>query len=934
MRVLYGREEPLRVLIDPATPVVVVTGDEGAGKSTLLSACRNTAQESSLASVDITRLPHRTGGLQVAIFNQLIAITDLLVRDQTVADRFAHKVATRARTAVGPRRKEFALAVAKELLTLVKERVGSDLGQALGEFFASSATDGSEAIREKLHNQVDADALRALVDIADEVASLGEASTLYLLFENAQNLSDEDLRQLADLASVLPASVVLRLEHQDASDEHRRRIRLLTSAGITEVSLSGLSEETVRFWCRARNVPESLHKRIYQSTHGYPLFVDDAIDQVNANRRLGNISPTENFRASTVESLNELDPESAAAARRLSAFLDPPQDERVVDILGEGMTLTRWEGVRSRLERARIFTTSANGVPWFHEVRRRCIWESLSPALRNEVADRAVSFIVDSYREARDPELLINLALVAPASTEVRNDPRALHMAGATLDEVALLSSLLEIAEGQNGSAQPEIPTALGDAVFDYCRLAFMPDVDALPALESLGAAEVVFVANNDQASALIPRLSELAYMLTLGRAGAELPRFPVPTIASVLFRTAISRYLHDFVTCSYGIGYPSLRKLVEDGAAAYRAQTQRHVVGRSVHGVLLRASIEQQPFYAYSTFHDAEKAARSAVDLQRAAGRHLGLTVDIDWLSQFPTGMIRGRRFVNALERIAFTPRSDLTFMDVVSQKADLLRYVRASCSRIEKAVLDLEKATSYFVLEKGRDAMVVEVAGGSDGVRKLESVVPDDYSFSGPYKWANLRKMLNLGIGESVESISFTSSGATFHDPKRILDSLSKKAQQYNRNQPRPWVDASAHALQNALSVSMRDTYHDAQALCAVLSQYGDVRLKPRKTLLAVYAPGEEGERLGWRHAMAVYTRIPTPDINYDTVKVKVIECDDTDLRSQDFDAHFAEDLAAVPRASDGHSALGRPGGMANANFLLCRELGYEAGSVSFFR
>ncbi|WP_078495845.1 ATP-binding protein [Streptomyces sp. LaPpAH-108] len=927
MRVLYGREKPIRTLIDPSIPVVVVTGDSGVGKSTVLSACRDSVQESHLASVNITRLPHRTGGLQVSIFNQLMLIATQLIREQKSATQFAQKVANRARAVIGPRRKDFALAVAKELLNVVKERVGSDTGQAMGEFFADISADNSESMLERLHTQVDADALQALVDIADEVASASEASPLYLFFENAQNLSDEDLRQLADLPSMLPERVVLRLEHMDSKDDHRRRIRLMVSAGIVEAPLRGLGEEVVQFWCQTQNIPEALHKRIHRSTNGYPLFVDDAISQVKANRRLGNISPNENFRASTIDGLNDLDPEAASAARRLSAFIDPPQREHITDILGEGMTLARWEGVEARLERARIFTTSADGIPWFHELRRRCIWESLSSAFRREVADRAVSFIADSFEETRNPELLINLALVASDSSEVRNDPRARHIVDATLDEVALLSALLEIAEVDNRSPNPEIPTALGDSVFDYCRLVFMAEVDALSALENLNSAEIVFVSADDNASVLIPRLSRLAFILALGRAGVELPRFPIPAIASTIFGTAFSPRLLDFVTCSYGIGYPRLRKVVEDGVKAHKIQAQQQSSGRSVHSVFLRGSIEQQPFYAYSTFSDAETAARSFADLRGAAGRHWGVSVDIDQLFQLPTVRIRDRRFTNALERIKFTPHPESSFMKEVSKKAALLRYVRASCSGIERAVLDLEETTSYFVLEKGRDAVVVEVTGGGDGVKKLDGLVPDDYRFAGPYRWADLRKMLNLGIGEKVGRITFSTAGATRYEPKNILDALSSKARQFNKSQPFLNVSTSSSALQAALSASLRDTYHDAQALCAVLSQYGDVSLMPRKTLLVIYIHGEEGKYFSWGNSRAVYLRFPTPGAAHDTIKVKVIECESIDSRAEDFNSHFAEDLREAPHSLD----VDRITGSAVTSFWLRRELGYE-DSVTF--
>ncbi|MEV5098721.1 hypothetical protein ACFC5H_15805 [Streptomyces rochei] len=660
--------------------------------------------------------------------------------------------------------------------------------------------------------------------------------------------------------------------------------------------------------------------------------MDDAISQAIADRRVTNISPAENFRLSTIDNLNDLDPESASAARQLSAFIEPPTQEDIVGILGSEMNTVRWEGVRSRLERARIFTTGTDGSPWFHEVRRRCIWESLSPPLRREVADRAVSFILSSFRDTEDLELLVNLALIAPDSSEVQNDPRAKYLSRANLDEIALISALLEIAESNKEAPSPEVPTAFGDPVFDYCRLAFKEDLNALPSLERLTAAEIIFVAENDDASVLIPRLSELAFLVALGRAGAELPRFPMPAIASVIFRTSIAPRLHQFVTCSYGIGYPRLLNAVTKGEKAHRAARPHHPHGRSTHSIFLRAEIEQQPFYAYSTFPDAETATLSAQDLQGAGGRHWGLHVDVNWVLQLPTGRVRSRRFLTALERVQFTPRPGLSFRSEVAKKADLLRHVRASCNRLERAVFDLEETISYIVLERDRDVMVVEVTGSGDGVAEPDTPVPDDYRFAGPYKWTELKQTLNLRSGERVSNVTISTTEGGYHDPKHVLESMSNKAREYNRSQPRIEISSSTDALQNALSKAQQDSYHDAQALCAVLSQYGDASLTPRRTLLLIHTHGEEGRYFHPHRAAAVYLAIPAPELEHDVVTVKVVERKDMSFDTEIFAAAFSEELSEIPVTShesrDWRSFLS----MANPSYLLCRELGYEDGAVGF--
>ncbi|MFD3309943.1 AAA family ATPase [Streptomyces sp. NPDC058694] len=934
MTSLYGRDDALEQLSTPTNPVLLVTGDEGVGKSALLSTCRDTVKVSHLVGEQMTRLPHRSGGLQISILNQLISIVSELATRSSATAVLREKITSRI-SAVGSRRKEFAVVIAKELLTVVKERIGSDIGQALGEFFASASTDNSESILESLYTRVDTDALQAIVDIASDVASLKPGSALYLFFENAQNLSNEDLRQLADLPSLLPSNVFVRLEHQDSNDEHRQRIRLLRSGGVTEIPLTGLSEHVVASWCRDEDVPASLHTRVYASTRGYPLFVDDAIAQISANRRLGNISLGENFLENTLDSLNDLEPDDAAAARQLSAFIDPPPGDLIADILGGEMTTARWDGMQARLKRAKIFTPNSGGAPWFHEVRRRCIWESLSAPLRREAADRAVDFILSTFEETEDPELLVNLALIGSASSLVEQDPRAQYLSDAALDDIALLSALLEIAEPDAAGPSPEISTAFGDPVFDYCRQVFMEDVDAATALEKLASAQVIHVTENEHAAVLIPRLTKLAHLLALGRAGSELPRFPTTRIASFIFRTALSPRLEDFTTCAYGIGYPALPKAVADGDKTHKGACTRlqKPANRYVDAVLLRASIEKQPYYAFSTFSDAEKAMRSAAALQGAGGDYWGLHLDVDWVLQLPTGKIRSRRFLNALNRIHFEPRSDLPFLQEVTKKADLLRYIRANLTHLERAVLGLEESISYTVTEKEGSAMVVEVTGRGDGVTVLDPANYSDYRFSGPYRWATLRKALSLQVGEGTRNVTHGSTGGTYYQPKYILEKFERRAMEYNRYQPKPQVQASAEALQMALSVAVRDSFYDAQSLAAVLGQYGEVTLSPRKTLLLVHTHGEEGRRFGWRNSGAAFLNYPDPTLDHDTISVKVVEIEQPDFTNELFGTEFAGELAQIPDAAARRRDWRRYLGVSDVQYMISRELGYEDGEVGFF-
>ncbi|MGW3936274.1 hypothetical protein [Streptomyces phaeochromogenes] len=935
MNSFYGRDDSLRSLSDPQNPIVVVTGDEGVGKSALLASCRESVKAGHLVGEQITRLPHRTGGLQASILSQLTSITAGLALERSAVSKLGEQFAIRSRAVIGSRRKEFGLAVAKELLTVIKERLGSDTGQALGEFFSSVSVDNSGSLLEALNTKIDGDALQAVVDIAGDVASLKSGSVLYLFFENAQSLSDDDLRQLADISSMLPSNVVFRVEHQDSNEEHRRRIRILRSGGITQIPLTGLDEAVVNSWCRTEGVPASLHKRVYVSTRGYPLFVGDAISQALAKGRVEDIHPKENFRLNTLDSLNDLDLDVAAAARQLSAFIDPPPQDLIGEILGEGMTKVRWEGVQARLQQSRIFATEVSGVPWFHEARRRCIWESLSTQTKRDLADRAVEIITSLFKDTGDSELLVNLALIGAASSKVQQDSRASYLCGATLDEIALLSALLEIAEPIDEGPSPKVPTAWGDSVFDYSREAFMPEVDAVSALEGLSAAEIIFVAQNENAAVLIPRLTEVAYFIALGRAGAELPRFPMVGLATVIFRYAISHRVDGFVTCNYGIGKKGLLAAIEDGKKAYVAERTRsqELIRPYVDAVFLRASVEQQPYYAYSTFPDADQARRSADSLKHAGGDYWDLHLDVDWVLQLPAGKIRSRRFLSALGRVKFEPRQGLSYLQEVTKKADLMRYVRVNLDHLEKAVLGLDEAVSYVVLEKDGHAILIEVTGRGDGVTSLPSSSYSDYIFSGPYRWATLKNMLNLKSGEGTKNVTIQTMGATHSEPKKILEGLERKAKSYNRHQPPIRIRTTQEDLSDALSASVRDIFFDAQALNAVLGQYGSVNLTPQKTLMMIYRSGEEGRRLEGCQSEAVYLTIPDPSLDHDMIDVEVVECaSSAEFDTELFGVAFIEQLAEIPEIVDGSRDWRRFLSVGDAHYVISRLLGYEVGDVRF--
>jgi hypothetical protein len=117
-----------------------------------------------------------------------------------VADRLAREGA-----------QELAKVIGKELLALVRGRVGDDVGKAFGGYVEELKSTVDERLAVRLTAAVDPGVAGMILDFATEVCAFVGDHRVVLALDAGERLREEDVRLLADLAEQLPDQLQLRI---------------------------------------------------------------------------------------------------------------------------------------------------------------------------------------------------------------------------------------------------------------------------------------------------------------------------------------------------------------------------------------------------------------------------------------------------------------------------------------------------------------------------------------------------------------------------------------------------------------------------------------------------------------------------------------------------------------------------------------------------
>jgi hypothetical protein len=926
----YGHHQPLTALAESERSVTVVTGDSGTGKSRLLAVAQDAARDRVTAAPAPVPLRRSAGSLQAALVDALAAAAAESAQDPAVARRVGQRVIAAAAAAGTGAAANLVKAVGKELVAAVKARVGPEAGAALAEFAAGLATAPADEIAARLRTARVDGALETITALAEDVAG-AVGSRLVIALDDGDLLPEEDVRLLSDLADYGTAALRVRVAWSTADPEQDRRVRMLTDAGAARVELTGLSQQAVSAWLDAEGLPDALAEPVHRISGGYPLLVEGiaghllaggCLDDFAADARHGELV------GRLLESaLDGLGMDAALAARRLSVFYDPPPDERAAAYLH--LDATAWAETQRRLVAARVLSSIVNGRPWFHEQRRRHLWDRVvTPQERGPIADAAVAELVEQLRQTGNPALPAAIARTARHATGPDTAHPAVAAAlAADADELAVAGALTELADHATGN-----PAVLGDNLLLHARDTYRTDGDLIDALGRLERRGLVHVAAGEQATAVAATWgTPLAAVVIAGRSADELNRLPVPAAASRVFEAVIRPLVSPFQEMVYGIGDPDLDALARH-ARDLRGDPTAPIPMRGWPALLLRARYGETPLYAAVTYRTEQERDSARARVTGLDHEHLGRPVRVDDALAHPAATIPSLRWVRAAAlvaradvlsagkaKLAADPPVDSA--EHARRRIDTLRVIRARTTDDERRALGLDRPVGYAIADSDDAQFTAEISGRDD----LIVLAPDDArAHNDPYYRFRLAQRLALAPGQGITRTTLHWPGGRRAEDAAVatIERLRQRAADYNRMQNRTRHLLTEQHLEQAVRDASARLWDDARALGENVT-IGNGRGWPPEHALRVVielTPPQDG----WVAAAdsgIVVAKIPGAA---DDIQLRVVHTTSADSRTppdQLMNDAFGYDLDQAPSYSYG-----------DARYSIARLLGHADEEIAF--
>jgi hypothetical protein len=773
--------------------------------------------------------------------------------------------------------RELSRVIGRELLAVVRGRVGDDVGKAFAEYLEELRSPVDESLLACLTAVADPGVAGLVLDFADEVCGHLGGQQIVLALDDGDRLNDDDGRLLVDVAERLPDCLRLHMAFSTRTDAYRQRVeRLLTaSASIDEQQVLGLDTESVATWLQDEGLDPGVAAEVARITGGYALHVGDLLEHLKRGGSVEDAPRNELFARHSNEAWQSLSLDVARHARALCVFGDPLPRDRALAFLG--LDATAWGEVQDRLWRGRIFSVEVNGQRWFHEQRRQyLVDEVLGADERAEVSAQAVRVLHNLVKDDGMVERLGELATLAAAATPLLQADN--HLAGALaleFDELALAASLLELIE-------PTDPAVRGDILVDYARSVFGAQGDLVQALRRFGQRDLVVVAQNGSgATAVAPSWgSELAAAAVAGRAVRELGRLPVTRAASAVFDLEVLSRLGPFTGANYGLGRPSMGKLSEM-ATGLRRPSPGYIGSFDLgSNLLIRGDYAGRDLYAAIAFASPIERDAARQRLDGLNGEVFGQRYEINDLLSHPVGHVPSRRFLEAAGRLsgetigppAFASRyisldlqTPVVPQEAVRRKAAILHAVRERSSELERMAARVDEPVGYAYIDQDKSSWEIEVRGGREGVEELPEL-PSGLRWDDPYLMFRLSEHLGLQQGEYITHLR-SRSGTVRRDPVvDVLGRLHWNAAQFNRHQGhrrRRSLVLDREWLEQALTQAARRNLEDAQALAAAAPVGEQMEPpQPRTTHLLVDLNRPRSDTVPGLDSTAHYFVVPDPD------------------------------------------------------------------------
>jgi hypothetical protein len=829
---LYGREQDLQRVADSAAALLLVTGDTGVGKSGLLQVAQ--AEAANAVAPPPVTLKCAPGSLQNGLLAALADATAELINERGLAAKALNRLTIVAKEMARDGGKRLGQVVAAELLNLVRGRIGAQAGDAVAEFLKDMRDAGNEELSQRIRSMVEPTIAATIVGYGQEVAQLaGDGQIVILALDRGEGLADKDLRLLADLVDAIPTRLRIRLGFATEAENHRAAVEnlLAHNPNVDEYAVKGITAEAVRNWFTDVGIEVSQAEAVHRVSAGYPLLIGPLIDHLADGGNVDEAPSNESFFRSAKGAWTRLsDPTARRTARRLAVIRDPMPEAHLRQLCD--IDVSGWADTVTQLQRARIFSTTVNGAPWFHEQRRLMIYRELSTEEREAYSADAAAVLATVARETREPLMTAEVAdLVQESHPSPEKWPQIFAIVGLDRVELAVAAALVELSQV---SARSAVPVGF---VLGYARSVFGAEGDLLSTVDRMADLGLVALGEN----AVATRFDDLGLATIQGRSLLELGRAPIPSLAFAAFAAL----------CSLGRGADALPGY---GHLPFADLAQTYNNGRTSREgrpcILVHAEYFNSPLSGLVDF--PSKSARDRA-MERTSGFSLDLAggqLRILHALPHPTVPIPRMRFANALRRLGrhmFKLPEDWSFpghwgvlpygqfqidtgpgwVDPPYIPEEYMRVVFAVNELVWNRSTEAERLATdstvppsiHWHYENGRLFRYDVVGSGSDLVQHRSTPTYDSSDSSASIRFA---QAFGLKAHQRVAHLWGIPEEALSRDPMadRILE-LSLRAREFNRAQDPFKLPLARERLEYLLLEARRREVEDANALLSVLPE-----------------------------------------------------------------------------------------------------------------
>lgn len=794
-----------------STAVVLLVGDSGSGKTSVLQAAQRRSNDGAVRP-DPVVCRFDDGALQSALLDGLAAAIASTGDARSAWKQLGDQLASAAIETAGALARDLAKALAKELLGAVKSRLGVDVGSGITAFWKALTTSKDDDLRRDIRSRSDADVVRLLVSLAETAANLLETD-IVLALDEANRLSDNDRRVLASIAAQPPQRVQIVAAWSNATASGREGIALLVEAGSEVLDIGGLSPADVAKWLRAERIDPSFTDRVYQLTRGYPLLVEGLVAHLRAGEPIDEFTGPDVFVKVLDAALLRLSAQANAAARRLSAFIEPIGGDRIADFLG--VSAVEWGAIRAELEYERILTVAHGDLLWFHEMRRNHLWNDvMDERERTEVAEAAFDLLLDEHRRRGgdiDSGMAVPIAgLAALASRQLAADPNLAAAVEFDRDELAVLAAAMEL------SSQNEAFIVSSDAVLIHAHTTFggaADLVDTLIRLADHGFLRVQRRAGQSETSVVDSQRVDIAEMDTAvkvvlhGRIQSILGRPAIPDVAGYVTRNHLEQVRLESTFMIIAAEESDTLDLIAS------ANLRRSFLYEPMLG--LRLHFGDQPISVAAIFNTPGDRAAAITHARAADGTESAQRrITIDKLLVEPSVRVASTLFLHSVWFASGLPvehnttkwwlrtQTVLPIVEFARRRVDCLRLVREAATDSERDAMELDLPVGVGVADLGDRMFWIELCG-TESVVEIEQSVAASISSADPYLYSRLGAALGLTTGQRIRNFTEQFRGEPLiEDP--VVDTLNDlwvKARRFNAGQAPRKVVFEEENLQNLM-------------------------------------------------------------------------------------------------------------------------------------